>query len=570
MKKGKFQFIVISMSIALAGLILLQAYWIKHDFESKAKQFDGTVMMAMNKIVEQVEEMENRRLVVNNFISLEDSNITFVGLNDSLLHIISSVAMEPHLPPPPPPGPPNPARELDEAITKKFGKDKLLPKSWNPDGEMSFLHLDSTIDIRIEKNIEQREIIDLSFNRRGNELNSMDPLVDQHAALEERKIALAEKRMKTKMKKLNSIMQKLTFQIVDPQGNIFNRISQRNLDSIVMAEIKNHDLELDYKYGVFQKNIPKALLLANKEDSLPLINSPYQLSLFPNDIINKSEVLCLDFNNKFNYILSSMFLMLLFSLLFTGIIITGFGYTLFVIQQQKKLALIKNDFINNMTHEFKTPIATIAIANESIQDPRVSQSPDKLDFYTGIIKDENERMLRQVETVLQMAQIDKGEIKINKENIDLKEVIESAAASMQLPVQQREGHITIDWEGRDVQIYADPNHIMNVFINLLDNANKYSPEAPAIRVHVYSDSSKVTIAIHDKGIGMSKDVTKRVFETFFRATSGNIHDVKGFGLGLSYVKAIVDMHDGQIEVQSELGKGSSFIIRLPILENEKA
>ena len=571
MKKGKFQFIVILMSIALAGLILLQAYWIKHDFESKAKQFDGTVMMAMNKIVEQVEEMENRRLVVNNFISLEDSSITFVGLNDSLLNIISSVAMEPPMPPPPPPGPPSPARELDEAITKKFGKDKLLQKSWNPDGELSFLHLDSTIDIRIEKNIEQREIIDLSFNRRINELNPMDdPMVDQNSALEERKIALVEKRMKTKMKKLNSIMQKLTFQIVDPQGNIFNRISKRNLDSIVMAEIKNHDLELDYKYGVFQKNIPKALLLTNKDDSLSLINSPYQLSLFPNDIINKSEVLCLDFNNKFNYILSSMFLMLLFSLLFTGIIITGFGYTLFVIQQQKKLAIIKNDFINNMTHEFKTPIATIAIANESIQDPRVSQSPDKLEFYTGIIKDENERMLRQVETVLQMAQIDKGEIKINKENIGLKEVIESAAASMQLPVQQREGHITIEWEGRDVQVYADPNHIMNVFINLLDNANKYSPEAPAIRVHVYSDSSKVTIAIHDKGIGMSKEVSKRVFETFFRATSGNIHDVKGFGLGLSYVKAIVDMHNGQIEVQSELGKGSSFIIRLPILENEKA
>ncbi|MFN0188652.1 MAG: sensor histidine kinase [Bacteroidia bacterium] len=570
MKKGKFQFIVILMSIALAGLILLQAYWIKHDFESKAKQFDGTVMMAMNKIVEQVEEMENRRLVVNNFISLEDSNITFVGLNDSLLHIISSVAMEPPLPPPPPPGPPNPARELDEAITKKFGKDKLLQKSWNPDGEMPFLHLDSTIDIRIEKNIEQREIIDLSFNRTRNQLNPMDPIAAEREELIDQKILMVEKRMKTKMKKLNSIMQKLTFQIVDPQGNIFNRISQRNLDSIVMAEIKNHDLELDYKYGVFQKNTPKTLLLSSKADSLSLINSPYQLSLFPNDIINKNEVLCLDFNNKFKYILSSMFVMLLFSLLFTGIIITGFGYTLFVIQQQKKLAIIKNDFINNMTHEFKTPIATIAIANESIQDPRVSQSPDKLDFYTGIIKDENERMLRQVETVLQMAQIDKGEIKINKENIGLKEVIESAAASMQLPVQQREGHITIDWEGNDVQIYADANHIMNVFINLLDNANKYSNEAPAIRVHVYSDPSKVTIAIHDKGIGMSKEVTKRVFETFFRATSGNIHDVKGFGLGLSYVKAIVDMHNGQIEVQSELGKGSTFMVRLPILENEKA
>ncbi len=565
MKKGKFRFIVISMSIALAGLILLQAYWIKHDFESKAKQFDGTVMMAMNKIVEQVEEIENRRLVINNFISLEDSKMTFVGLNDSLLHVISSIALEPPMPPSPP-SPPNATSQLNKALDKKFGDKKIFQRSWTPDGELSFLQLDSNIDIRIEKNIEQKEIIDLSFNRRGNGLNPEDE-IEENRLLEDRKIELVEKKMKTKMKKLNSIMQKLTFQIVDPQGNIFNRISQRNLDSIVMSEIKNHNLDLDYKYGVYQKVTPKILFMSQTEDSLSLVNSPYQLSLFPNDIINKNETLCLNFNDKFNYILSSMVLMLLFSLVFTGIIITGFAYTLNVIQQQKKLALIKNDFINNMTHEFKTPIATIAIANETIRDPRVSQSEEKLSFYTGIIKDENERMLRQVETVLQMAQIDKGEIKINKEEIDLREVIESAAASMQLSVQQREGHIEIDWKSEEVKIYADANHILNVFINLLDNANKYSNEAPSIQIQVYPENSKIAVAINDKGIGMSKEVVKRVFETFFRATSGNIHDVKGFGLGLSYVKAIVDMHDGNIEVESELGKGSTFIVRLPILEN---
>lgn len=569
MKKGKFQFIVISMSIALAGLILLQAYWIKHDFESKAKQFDGTVMMAMNKMVEQVEELENRRLVVNNFISLEDSNYTFIGLNDSLLQVISTIASEPPLPPAPP-LPPSEPNEINREIAKKFGNHRLFQKSWSSDGEMPFLHLDSTIDIRIEKNIEQKEIIDFSINRNGNALNLFDQPDDEKLKLEEKNIQLVEKKMKTKMKKLNSMMQKLTFQIVDPQGNIFNRISQRNLDSIVMAEIKNHNLDLDYKYGVYQKDNSKVLFMSKEEDSLSLVKSPYQLSLFPNDIINKNETLCLNFNDKFNYILSSMLLMLLLSLVFTGIIITGFAYTLNVIQQQKKLALIKNDFINNMTHEFKTPIATIAIANETIRDPRVSQSEEKLSFYTGIIKDENERMLRQVETVLQMAQIDKGEIKINKENISLKEVIESAAASMQLSVQQREGNIEIDWKGEDAQIYADANHILNVFINLLDNANKYSNEAPSIKIQVYPDNSKIAIAIKDNGIGMSKEVVKRVFETFFRATSGNIHDVKGFGLGLSYVKAIVDMHEGSIEVQSELGKGSTFIVRLPVSGKEIA
>lgn len=567
MKKGKFRFIVIAMSIALAGLILLQVYWIKHDFDSKAKQFDSTVMMAMNKMVEQVEEIENRRLVVNNFISLEDSNYTFIGLNDSLLQVISSIASEPPLPPAPP-LPPSEPNEINREIAKKFGNDRLFQKSWVSDAEMPFLHLDSTIDIRIEKNIEQKEIIDFSINRNGNALNLFDQPNDEKLKLEEKKIQLVEKKMKTKMKKLNSMMQKLTFQIVDPQGNIFNRISQRNLDSIVMAEIKNHNLDLDYKYGVYQKLNDKVLFMSKTDDSLSLVNSPYQISLFPNDIINKNETLCLNFTDKFNYILSSMLLMLLLSLVFTGIIITGFAYTLNVIQQQKKLAIIKNDFINNMTHEFKTPIATIAIANETIRDPRVSQSEEKLSFYTGIIKDENERMLRQVETVLQMAQIDKGEIKINKENISLKEVIESAAASMQLSVQQREGNIEIDWKGEDAQIYADANHILNVFINLLDNANKYSNEAPSIKIQVYPENTKIAIAIHDNGIGMSKEVVKRVFETFFRATSGNIHDVKGFGLGLSYVKAIVDMHEGSIEVQSELGKGSTFIVRLPISEKE--
>lgn len=568
MKKAKFRFIVLSMSIALAGLILLQAYWIKHDFESKTKQFDGSVMMAMNKIVEQVEEMENRRLVVNNFISMEDSSQTFLGLNDSLIQVISSIAMEPPVPPEPP-APPNNQQNLVRELNKKFNEKGKLVGPWNQQGELPFLNPDSIVDIRIEKNIEQKEIINLRFNQRNRELNAEHPLYNRALQLKEKNLELVEKRVKTKMKKLNSMMQKLTFQIVDPKGTVFNRISKRNLDSIVMAEIINHDLDLDYEYGVYQKSNPHFLYVSKSADSIQLVRSPYQMVLFPNDIINSNETLSLSFHNKFKYIVSSMLLMLFFSFVFTGIIIGGFTYTLMVIQQQKKLAIVKNDFINNMTHEFKTPIATIAIANETIRDPRVSQSAEKLNFYANIIRDENERMLRQVETVLQMAQIDKGEIKINKEHIGLKDVLESAAASMQLSVQQRQGHIQFSWNCSDVLIYADPNHILNVFINLLDNATKYSNDAPTIKVIVESNPTHVFVSIQDQGIGMSKEVAKRIFDTFFRATSGNIHDVKGFGLGLSYVKAIVDMHQGSIEVQSELGKGSTFIVQLPISENEK-
>jgi two-component system phosphate regulon sensor histidine kinase PhoR len=235
-----------------------------------------------------------------------------------------------------------------------------------------------------------------------------------------------------------------------------------------------------------------------------------------------------------------------------------------VVLRQKKLADIKNDFINNMTHEFKTPIATIAIANESMRDPRIYQVPEKLEFYNNIIRDENQRMLRQVETVLQMAQIDKGEVKLKMEDTDLNDLVETAVSSMSLTVEQRGGKINVKNEAVQTTILADPTHILNVLINILDNANKYSPDSPVIDVKVYNGPESVIISISDKGIGMSKEVLKKIFDTFYRATSGNIHDIKGFGLGLSYVKAILTEHQGTIEVESEPLKGSTFTINLPL------
>jgi len=567
MKNGQFRIIVAAMSISLAGLIFLQVYWIKHDFESKAKQFDGTVMLAMNKIVAQVEETENMRMVLNHFISVEDSNTTYFGLNDSLMHVLSEIAMAPA--PPPPPLPPGSHQNLKEELNAKIANGKNLESQWTPQEDLPLLGLDSTIDIRIEKNFEQKEIIDLRIHNRKSKIHSFEKADEQIKRIDDKKLEIVEKRMQSKMKKLNSIVQKLTFQIVDPNATIFSRINQRSLDSIVLSEVKNHDLNLDFSYGVLQRKNPEILYLSKSADTNKVLHSNYQLGLFPNDIIKRNEILVIEFSDKFNYIVGSMLMLLIFSLLFTGIIIAGFAYTIHVILRQKKLAIVKNDFINNMTHEFKTPIATIAIANETIRDPRINQSAEKLDFYTGIIRDENERMLRQVETVLQMAQIDKGEIKINKENIELKDVLDSAAGSMQLGVEQKGGNIQLNWHCDDVKIFADPNHLLNVFTNLLDNATKYSKEIPEISIDVKLDNSIVNIAIEDHGIGMSKEVTKKVFDTFYRATSGNIHDVKGFGLGLSYVKAIIDMHEGSIDVTSELGKGSTFTIRLPIIKNEE-
>ena len=272
----------------------------------------------------------------------------------------------------------------------------------------------------------------------------------------------------------------------------------------------------------------------------------------------------LSFPEKTNYLLYSIWPLLFTSFILTLTLIVGFVYTLSTILKQKKLADIKNDFINNMTHEFKTPIATIAIANQSIQDPRIYSNIDKLTYYTGIIRDENQRMLNQVEIVLQMAQLDKGELNLKLEMIRIDDLLLQAASSVQLQVEQKNGRLITNLNCDDVYLNCDGNHLLNVFTNLLDNANKYSPQDPSIAIESNFNAQYVVIKISDKGIGMSKEDQKRIFDIFYRVSTGDLHDVKGFGLGLSYVKAIVERHNGTVEVKSELGKGSTFILTLPI------
>ncbi|MBP7166325.1 MAG: HAMP domain-containing histidine kinase [Bacteroidia bacterium] len=541
------------MSVSLLGLIFLQTYWITHDFEIKSQQFDRTVMLALNDIVDQVEENENLRIVVNNFITSEDSSVTHDMVDDSLMTVLSDIATAPPMPPPPPPRPPDPESEImriETEISNRIFDFRQRARNRKPTEESMYFNVDSSIDIRIEKDIEQKEVYAFKFDQSSSMMDSIEQLTQQ--------------RMQSRLKKLNSMMQKLTFQIVDPSGNIFNRISKESLDSIIRRELFNRGLNLNFSYGVYKEKGKEWLHLSENADSVMLKYSDYKLMLFPNDVFKRNEMLSISFSDKLNYLLDGIWVVLLFSIAFTVLIIWGFAYTLKVVLRQKKLADIKNDFINNMTHEFKTPIATIAIANESMRDPRIYQVPEKLEFYNNIIRDENQRMLRQVETVLQMAQIDKGEVKLKMEDTDINDLVETAVSSMSLTVEQREGKITVNNEAVQTTILADPTHILNVLINILDNANKYSPESPVITVNVYNQPESVIIEISDKGIGMSKEVLKKIFDTFYRATSGNIHDVKGFGLGLSYVKAILTEHQGTIEVESEPLKGSTFTINLPL------
>ena len=535
------------MTLAVMGIVLLQVYLIRHDFEIKASQFDGQVMQAMSRIVEQVEKRETMRMVVRNFITSEDSVARDIALNDSSLSYLTELASDPTSQQSQLSQDLSQVRELISSRVEAVRQRSRENRANYPAEGRTQLN-DSAIDIRIEKDIQQKQVIDLQVSDRS----FSDDTLWQGSA----------ERMESKLRKYNSMMQKLTLQIADPSESVFDRIPQTELDSIVRAELKNLESGKDCNYGILQKD--DLIYLRSTSDSAALADSPYRLLLFPNDVFKRTEQLVVQFPGKTNFILGQIMPIILFSFVLTCIIGGIFAYTLKIILQQKKLAEIKNDFINNMTHEFKTPIATIAIATETIRDARVNSSQEKLEFYTGIIREENNRMLRQVETVLQMAQLEKGEVKLKWEVVDLHEVLEAAMASMRLTIQQREGKMSLKGSAEECLVKADPDHLLNVFLNLLDNANKYSPDAPEIDITLEVRENKAIVNIKDKGIGMTRDVQRHIFDTFYRAASGNIHNVKGFGLGLSYVKEMVSAHQGSIAVQSQPGAGSTFSVVLPI------
>jgi two-component system phosphate regulon sensor histidine kinase PhoR len=293
-----------------------------------------------------------------------------------------------------------------------------------------------------------------------------------------------------------------------------------------------------------------------------LYNSPYKVALFTQDM-ESPGYLSLYFPNRTRLVLASVFLPLVLSVVFTGIILFCFWYTIQVIFRQKKLSEMKNDFINNMTHEFKTPIATISLAADSIGSPMIVSNPDKIKRFVDIIRQENRRMNSQVERVLQMAMIDKKDFQLRLDDLNLHEVIQQAVDNFSLQVERREGTLRTDLQAKRPVVEGDATHIASIIHNLLDNANKYSPEKPDITISTRDVPMGVEITVTDKGIGISKEARKHIFDKFYRVHTGNIHDVKGFGLGLSYVKAIMTAHKGLVDVKSEPGKGSSFSLTFP-------
>jgi len=254
------------------------------------------------------------------------------------------------------------------------------------------------------------------------------------------------------------------------------------------------------------------------------------------------------------------------AILFTVIIFTAFFLTVNSMLRQKKLSEIKNDFINNMTHEFKTPLATISLAVDALKNEKVLADPSRMKYFSGIIKEENQRMHRQVETILKAALMEKQEVELLLNPVHAHQVIRDIAENFTLQLESKNGRIELHLDAENDLINADDVHFPNLINNLIDNAVKYAKDhvPPDIRIHTQSNKKSILVTIEDNGIGMTKETVRRIFEKFYRAHTGNLHNVKGFGLGLSYVKTMVEAHGGTIKADSVVGRGSTFVVEIPL------
>jgi len=360
-----------------------------------------------------------------------------------------------------------------------------------------------------------------------------------------------------------TIGQKFTaFEVEEKLRKAFNEQGLRNIDFdfAVIADVGS----FSYEYQLRSDNFLKAF-----EDTIN--NFQWVLPLQPpsgSDLENltPAQEMILIIPDIRAIAFKQMRWMIIGSIFFTLMIVSAFYVTVSALLRQKKISEIKNDFINNMTHEFKTPLATISLAVDALRNNKVMDDRSKMNYFSGIIKEENKRMNKHVETILQAALMDRQEIQLNKKPIHLHELIREVTGNYSLQLEEKQGRIDLQLHAANDYINADEVHFRNLISNLVDNAVKYSKENLTLKISSSNSGSRLILKFEDNGIGMSKETLRRIFEKFYRAHTGNLHNVKGFGLGLSYVKTVIDAHDGKIKVDSSVGRGSTFTLEAPLIK----
>ena len=363
---------------------------------------------------------------------------------------------------------------------------------------------------------------------------------------------------------LNEVVWQMIYRASDK--SIGDRVRFGDLNGYLKSNLYNNNIDLPFHFTVIDKDGKEVYRCADYD---PKGNDEvYQQALFKNDPPAKMSVLNVHFPGRRDYLFDSISFMIP-SLIFTMVLLVTFIFTIYIVFRQKKLTEMKNDFINNMTHEFKTPISTISLAAQMLKDPAVGKSPAMFQHISGVINDETKRLRFQVEKVLQMSMFDRQKATLKMKELDTNELITGVINTFALKVERYNGKIESDLKATDPIIFADEMHITNVIFNLMDNAVKYKrPDVDLqLMVKTWNEPGKVMISVQDNGIGIKKENLKKIFDKFYRVHTGNLHDVKGFGLGLAYVRKIIQDHKGTIRAESELNVGTKFIIALPLLKN---
>lgn len=520
MKRRIIYLLIAIASIVMLGLITLQVYWVKNTIELRNAEFSQNVRNALEAVSERLEKQEAIERMRENELS-----------KDFISQLEEAKRLEEGL------------REMDTVVLKEGNEEKLLiaekkiriePKYGEPYGVFETESKNAT-------DIEELTTEDV-FE---------ESLVEEENNMERRSLFLSDM--------MQGLMSGSTFEA------FIERVDKHLLDSLIRQELMDRGVKANYTYGVFGPKQSAVLVTMDKynSDQSNILGSELKVRLFPNDLISDDHYLHLYFPGRKGYLLRAMGPMLSTSALFIIIMILVFVFAINIIYKQKRVSEIKNDLVNNLTHELKTPISTIALACEALNDPHVDKTPEQMKTFIGMIRDENKRLGVLVENVLQSAVVDSGDMKLKRVELDLHQLLNDVVKSMSMKASNKNGKIETDLQAEAPLVKADRIHMTNVFNNILDNALKYMRNEPHITVSTSSDLNGVTVKVADNGVGIDRIHQKKIFDKLYRVPTGNVHNVKGFGIGLSYVKAVVEIHHGSIKVSSQPGVGSTFSIYIP-------
>jgi two-component system phosphate regulon sensor histidine kinase PhoR len=526
MNKLFFKLLVLLMSLSLVGIILVQVYWFKASFKNNNEQFKFHVTQVIGKVADKLQKQEAYSFY-DKYNHYKDSTGKTPQKNDLLefyyvqknprtnktIVYSNSIISEDY-------------NISSTFFDKKFSTDRF--KNFNSK-RVTEIYNDHIID---KSNLQQSMVPDVKIEKSGN------------------------------LDVLDNAQFEIFFKDIASAMPIQERVSKEILQKLIKKELEEYGVKTKFEFGIYSNGLATKI----KSDEFTYDKeATYSIPVFTDNEGNEKYKLLVTFPHKKKFLLSELVSITVLSIIFTLIILLAYTSALNQLIRQRQISEIKTDFINNMTHEFKTPIATINLALDAIKNPKIIDDKEKVFKYLQMIRDENKRMHAQVENVLRISKLEKKELNIEKESSDVEEVINDAIEHVNLILEDRGGNVTTHFDATRTTVLINEVHFTNVIVNILENAIKYSPAIPEIEVFTENVKDMILIKVKDNGLGMSKIAQKRVFEKFYREHTGDLHNVKGHGLGLAYVKRIVEDHNGQVYVESEKGKGSTFIIKIPLI-----